>query len=615
MERILVYNPMHDKVPTGAAVIGSAIRFEVQIEKSYALSLKNVYLIIDQDGDGENVKYPMQQASSTSQYARYTITHLFEKKGVFFYYFEIEEENKSYFLEQGDYLNAKSCDNVSNMFLQLITEEQPEAPNFYGGIMYHIFVDRFCCVDPDEKAYKGKILRKDWGGKINSYIGKKQEDILNNEFFGGNFKGIISKLDYLQDLGVTTLYLSPICKAYSNHKYDIGDYLTIAEEYGGEKDFKLLVEKAKEKGMGIIIDAVFNHTGADSLYFNKYGNYDSVGAYQSVDSPYADWYEFKSFPDTYACWWGVKIMPQIRKDSKSFQDFICEKVLPKYQDLGVQGFRFDVVDELSAEFADRIADTLRAKNPETVLIGEVWEDASIKTAYNEQKRYFEDAKLNSVMNYPVKDAIISYCLTGDENTLAYNLRIIKDHYPKQVQNCLMNIIGTHDTMRILTVLSQERNSRDGSYGKLDTKVTKKELEKGIKRLKIASLLQFTVMGVPCIYYGDEVGITGDGDPFNRKCFPWDNINKELLDWYKALGRIRKNKAFVHGDLNVLYNANGAIVYERLTVTDRVLILINNGQYPFEATIDNLMKDMLNGEFVKGDIVIPPQGYVILEKVE
>ena len=613
MERILVYNPMYDKVPTGAAVVNSAIRFEVQIEKSYALSLKNVYLIVDQDGDGVNIKYPMQQASSTSQYARYTITHFFENKGVFFYYFEIEEQNKSYFLEQGEYLNAVSCDKVTNMFLQLITEEQPESPNFYGGTMYHIFVDRFCSVEPNENAYQGKILRKDWGGDVNSYLG--DGEILNNEFFGGNFKGIISKLDYLQELGVTTLYLSPICKANSNHKYDIGDYLTIAEEFGGEEDFKLLVQKAKEKGMGIIIDGVFNHTGSDSLYFNKNGNYDSVGAYQSQQSPYYDWYRFADFPNKYDCWWDVKIMPQIRKDSKSFQDFICEKVLPKYQDLGVQGFRFDVIDELSAEFVDRIANTLRSVNPETVLIGEVWEDASIKTAYNEQKRYFEDAKLNSVMNYPVKDAIINYCLTGDENNLAYNLRIIKDHYPKQVQNCLMNIIGTHDTMRILSVLSLNKNSRDSSYRKLNTEISDEQLQKGIKLLKIASLLQFTVMGVPCIYYGDEVGLTGDGDPFNRRCFPWDNINTEILDWYRALGRIRKNKSFVHGDLNVLYNANGAIVYERLTVTDRVLVLINNGEYPFEATIDNLMKDMLNGDFVKGDIIIPPQGYVILEKVE
>ncbi len=613
MERILVYNPMYDKVPTGAAVIGSAIRFEVQIEKSYALSLKNVNIIIDQDGDGISQKFSMQETTSTTQYARFAYTHVFDKKGIFFYYFEIEEEDKSYFLEQGDYLNAKSCDKVSNMFLQLITEEQPEAEPFYGGIMYHIFVDRFCSVDPDEKAYAGKVLRKDWGGEINSYIGQKE--VLNNEFFGGNFKGIISKLDYLQSLGVTTIYLSPICKANSNHKYDIGDYLTIAEEFGGEEDFRQLVARAREKGIGIIIDGVFNHTGSDSLYFNKNGNYNEVGAYQSQNSPYYNWYHFTNYPEVYDCWWGVKIMPQIRKDSIEFQDFVCEKVLPKYLDLGVQGFRFDVIDELSADFVERIADTVRAEKKDAVLIGEVWEDASIKTAYNEQKRYFEDAKLNSVMNYPVKDAIINYCLSGDENALAYNLRIIKDHYPKQVQNCLMNIIGTHDTMRILSVLGLERNSRDSSYGKQNTTLTDEQLQKGIKRLKIASLLQFTVMGVPCIYYGDEVGLTGDGDPFNRRCFPWDNINTEILDWYRNLGRIRKNKSFVHGDLNVLYNANGAIVYERLTVTDRVLVLINNGQYPFEATIDNLMKDMLTGDFVKGDIVIEPQEFIILEKVE
>ncbi len=612
MERILVYNPMYDNTPQGSVIEGSPVRYELKIEKSYALELKEVNICFS---CGEKAfKLKLKKATSTEQYARYTITYSFAQRGEYKYYFEISEKNGNiYFLEQGNYLNAKSCNNITCPYIQQVTIKQPEAENFYGGIMYHIFVDRFCSENPQEKDYAGKVLRKDWGGEVNSYIG--QREIPNNEFYGGNFKGIISKLDYLKDLGVTTIYLSPICKAASNHKYDTGDYLTIAEEFGGEEDFRLLIEKSAEKNIGIIIDGVFNHTGSNSLYFNQQGTYNEVGACQSQNSPYFYWYNFINYPNTYDCWWGVKILPQIKKDSLPFQNFVCDKVLPKYFNMGIQGMRFDVIDELNASFTTRIGQTIRTIKPDAVLIGEVWEDASTKVAYGEAKKYFEEGKLNSVMNYPVKDGIIDYCLRGDENALTNAIRNIKTHYPKQVQNCLMNIIGTHDTMRILSVLGRGENIRESSYGKKDTILTLEQFNKGVKLLKIASLLQFTVQGVPCIYYGDEAGLCGDGDPFNRKCFPWDNINSEIHSWYKLLGKMRQNPVFKQGDINILYHSNGVVVYERIDEGNRVLVLINNGEFPYEAEIDHLMLDIVSHEYVKGDIILQPQEFIILEKVE
>lgn len=611
MERILVYNPMYDKIPQNSVLQNGTVRFEVRIEKSYAQTLKGINFVLRQDG-AEPVKFEMEKLTSLPQYARYMYMHTFENTGVFWYYFEIVESEKTYFLQQSEDLNAASCDEVSNPFMQLVTVEQPESEGFCGGVMYHIFVDRFCAKDVDESLYKGKVLRKDWGGEVNSYIGQKE--VLNNEFYGGNFEGIISKLDYLKTLGVTTIYLSPICKAFSNHKYDIGDYMEIAEEFGGEEGFKKLIAAAKEKGIGIIIDAVLNHTGSDSRYFNKKGSYDSVGAYQSKNSPYYSWYNFTNYPDKYDCWWSVKILPQIRKESIEFQNFICDEVLPKYLKLGVQGFRFDVIDELKSDFVDRIRETVNKYNDKAVLIGEVWEDASNKIAYGERKKYFENGQLNSVMNYPLKDAIIKYCLDEDENALVYVIRMLKDHYPKQVQSHMMNIIGTHDTMRILSVLSLGCDRRDSSYKKKDTVVPAKLRIEGLRRLKIASLLQFTTVGVPCIYYGDEAGLTGDNDPFNRKCFPWDNINKSIYEWYKDLGRLRQNPAFCGGDVNVLYSGEGVVVYDRVLDNDRVLVLINNSKNPFPARIDNEMKNFETGELFQGDLVMDPYTFLIFEKV-
>lgn len=612
MEKILVYNPMYDKTPQGGALKNAVIRFELKIEKSYASTLDGVYLVIGKQGF-EEYRVAMTEETSTYQYARFVAFMAPEHTGIYWYYFEIvQKDGKKYFLEQGHDLDAVSCDEVNSKFMQLVTRPQSNVDNFCGGIMYHIFVDRFCKDNVNEKAFENKVYRKDWGGEVNSYIGKKE--ILNNEFFGGNFDGIISKLDYLKTLGVSTIYLSPIAEANSNHKYDTSDYLKIANEFGGKEAFKRLVKKAKEKDIGIIIDGVYNHTGADSVYFDKFNRYDSVGAYESKDSPYYDWYNFTKYPTEYDCWWGVKILPSIKKDSKPFQDFVCDQVLPYYFDMCIQGIRFDVVDELSNEFIERISVKARELNQDCVLIGEVWEDASNKFAYGVQKRYFEHNILNSVMNYPIRDAIIDYCLTGNEESFVYNIRLIKDHYPKAVQDALMNILGTHDTRRILSVLGTGDNTRESSYKKPCYKLSEEEKLRAKTKLKIASLIQFTIMGVPCIYYGDEVGLEGDNDPYNRRCFPWDNIDEDLYNWYKTLAEIRKNPVFKKGDFNILYHGEGVLVYERIDITGRVLVLINNGKYPFEAKIDNMMRNMFTGEIVKGDIVLNQGQVLVFERI-
>lgn len=178
----------------------------------------------------------------------------------------------------------------------------------------------------------------------------------NNRFYGGTLLGIIDKLEYIRSLGVDTIYLSPIFDAASNHKYDTADYMSVDSMFGGEKAFKALIKKAHEYGIGIILDGVFNHTGSDSIYFNKYGHYKTLGAYQSKKSKYYSWYDFKNYPDEYTAWWGIDILPRIHPDKPDCRKYFVGKdgVIAKYASMGIDGFRLDVADELSDDFIAEI---------------------------------------------------------------------------------------------------------------------------------------------------------------------------------------------------------------------------------------------------------------------
>ena len=397
------------------------------------------------------------------------------------------------------------------------------------GLMYQIFPDRFARSIEYEPPQQNKkyLLRDDWGG-VPNHLPDKNGQILNNDFFGGNIKGIIEKLGYLSDLGVTVIYLNPIFEAFSNHRYDTADFKAIDPLLGTSEDFRRLCAHAKDRGIRIILDGVFNHTGSDSIYFNKFGRYPSLGAYQSKDSPYFSWFRFTKHPDEYESWWGINTLPHVNETDLGYMDYILndeDSVVKHWLSLGASGFRLDVVDELPDEFLDRFREVVKEYDEDAVIIGEVWEDASNKESYGKKRRYLDGNQLDSVMNYPLQKGVVDFLMDRISGMqLDEIITGLWRNYPETVFHGLMNILGTHDTPRILTQLSYDEEE---------------STEKARQRLFAAIIIWAMMPGIPCIYYGDEIGMKGGKDPFNRGCFVPEKGDRDILAHYKKLIFFRK----------------------------------------------------------------------------
>ena len=451
-----------------------------------------------------------------------------------------------------------------------------KSDNKLGGIIYHIFVDRFNKGGFVE-VKPGTVTDDDWR-TIPEYPLYPGAPLKNNHFWGGTLWGITEKLDYIKSLGVDTIYLSPIFDAASNHKYDTGDYLTVDSMFGGEEAFLDLIAEAREKGIGIILDGVFNHTGSDSLYFNREGKYNSVGAYQSPLSEYFSWYEFQEYPNKYTCWWGIDILPRIHPDRPSCRKFFVGKdgVIDKYARLGIDGFRLDVADELSDDFIAQIKKRLNVHNKHSVLYGEVWEDASNKIAYGVRKTYYLGNELDGVMNYPIRKGIIDFLTTYNTAALEYALTDVIDNAPSRIRNMQMNLLGTHDTERILTVLGGERS--EGRSNEYLSKKKMNDLERGTakRRLRMAYTILATVPGIPAIFYGDEAGLEGYHDPFNRLPYPWGKEDNNLINFYRRIGHIRRtNDIYKEGEFRLLYIDSSTLVFERFDDNNSYITFVNN----------------------------------------
>ena len=357
--------------------------------------------------------------------------------------------------------------------------------------------------------------------------------------------------------------------------------------FGTESDFKELVEKADEMGIKIILDGVFNHTGDDSLYFNKYGNYDSVGAYQSKDSEYRNWYLWND-DGSYKSWWGIDILPCTNKDNEEFLDFICDKVIKKWIEAGIYSWRLDVADELNDKLLDRIRKSAKEANPECLIIGEVWEDASNKIAYGQRRRYLQGKQLDSVMNYLFKNAIIDYVKTGNASIIKNTVEEVLKNYPKQCTDVLMNFLGTHDTRRILTVLGcDEFPKTKEEEAKLE--LSEEQYELAVKRLKPALVLVMFLPGVPCIFYGDEAGTEGGRDPLNRRYFPWRKENTEILDYVRTLGKIRtENEDFKDGEFSLICAEQGVFAFRRRDTA--IVVNISDEDVRFDKAYTNYITE-------------------------
>ena len=529
--------------------------------------------------------------------------------GLYFYYFQFNDGRKAGCGKLRDLEFAGSP-----AFYQILVYETGfRTPSWLkGGIMYQIFPDRFYRSGEVSVAPE-KWLHQSWY-ESPEYRMNAEGKVLNNDFFGGNIRGILEKLDYLQSLHVTVLYLNPIFRSFSNHRYDTGNFMEIDPTFGTEEEFARLVEECRKRGIRIMLDGVFNHTGDDSLYFNKYGRYPGVGAYQSKDSKYYAWYNFIHYPEKYSAWWGIDNLPAVNEECPSYADYITGEngVIRYWLKYPLGGFRLDVADELPDEFIEKIRLAVKAADPEAVVLGEVWEDASNKIAYSKRRKYFWGKELDSVMNYPLKDAIIQFILSGDTSLFRQTVAMLRDNYPKSVLDSLMNILGTHDTARILTALGgvHAYTKDEMSYTKLSESARRTAKE----RVKAATVLLFTVFGVPCIYYGDEIGMEGYSDPFCRFPFDWDHVDADMLAHFRRLAEIRSSlhSVFYDSEYKEIFADAACLVFERRKGKEVAVVVMNRGSDRYEMQYQGKLYDLLHENIAYADhYSILPKTYTIL----
>ena len=565
----------------GSVSVGEEIHLRLVLPRSFCCS--GALFMLRRD-DGSFAEHSMMWAGMCGDDAEIWDIHTkIEKEGLYWYHFDyFSSYGRSSILQTQDGIGDFSGNHLAQKDWQLtVTEKDFTTPDWLkGGIIYQIFPDRFYNSGAKkENVPTDRIMRDDWGNEP-EWSPTPEGKVLNNDFFGGDLKGIEEKLPYLKDLGVSCVYLNPIFESHSNHRYDTADYSKIDPTLGTEKDFKSLCKSAKKQGIRIILDGVFSHTGDDSVYFNKKGRYSTLGAYNSTESPYYKWYKFEKHPDKYQSWWGFETLPEVIEEGEEYRNFINGKggIIEKWLKAGASGFRLDVADELPDIFIDELRARLKETDSQALLMGEVWEDATTKHSYGSRRRYLLGSQFDSVMNYPFANAIIDFCRSGSAEAFMSTIMQIVENYPKECLDVMMNHIGTHDTERAITKIAGEScEYRDRAWQSCHSLGDK--YQKGVELLKCAVALQFTLPGVPSVYYGDEAGMEGYKDPFNRGCYPWGNENKDLLEFYKTMGRIRReNHVFQKGFFSPVSSMLGCVAYRRHDENGDVMVIVNRNEH-------------------------------------
>ncbi|MGN1258780.1 MAG: glycoside hydrolase family 13 protein [Christensenellales bacterium] len=591
MQEFKFFNLTH-KVPSGTAQAKQKVSYTLEVAQN--VYTPKVYFVYFKDGETERFTQEMHFVKMENGYKQFIVQTHFNSAGLYWYYFIAGDKIIQAGKNDGEIVAQKK---LSTPFSEIVTANKPimDTINYTDGIIYHIFVDRFNKLGEVESR-EPLFLNPKWGGSCTDSTDYK---VINSECYGGNLKGITQKLPYLKTLNVKILYLSPIFYANSNHKYNTADFMQIDPMFGSEEDLKELCAKAEKLGIKVILDGVFNHVGSDSLYFDRYSRFGAKGAYNSLSSKYIDWFNFAEWPNTYDCWWGDPTLPCLNESNRAYQNLIVGKngVIEKYMGLGVSGFRLDVVDELGDQFLNKICKKIYDINKSAIIIGEVWEDASKKISYNERRNYLLGKQLNSVTNYPLKDAILEYVKSASTDLLEDTFNNIQDDYPNFVKYNLMNIIGSHDTTRIYSFL----------------KVNSVSTQDAIKRLKVATLIQYVFVGIPTIYYGDET-LLEDLKPNNsRNCFPWGKENINCQNWFISLGKLRKEKAVVMGEIDLFVPENGVVIIKRSYKKEEILLVTNMQDNLFELSTEDGYVDYFTSEKITNKIKVASKGFALLKR--
>lgn len=489
-------------------------------------------------------------------HVHYSVSYTPAQTGVVWYSFDLAASDgatwrygarEGWTTGEGDFAYG----NPPSFQLTVYVPRQTQPDWYKNGIVYQVFPDRFARgADWRERAEKAltahregpaRVLVEDWDTPP-AYKKSEDGDILEWDFYGGTLRGVREKLDYLVDLGVTVIYLNPIFEAASNHRYDTADYLRIDPMLGDEEEFCALAREAAERGISIMLDGVFNHCGQDSRYFNRYGNYPEPGAWQGDESPYRDWFFFNE-DGTYDGWWGNPDLPDVNEKSPEYRELICgqDGVVRKWLRAGARGWRLDVADELSDGFIEDIKAAMVAERPDGALVGEVWEDASNKMAYGKLRQYFEGTELDGTMNYPLRTALLAFVRNQiGAPEMAARLEQLRENYPRDAFFSCLNLLGSHDRERLFTMLGDAPDPDTLSEEERAAfRLDEGHASLAMSRLWLTVLLQMTLPGVPCVYYGDERGMEGFRDPYNRAAFPWDGGRMDCATVFRNAIAVRK----------------------------------------------------------------------------
>ena len=608
------------KKPYGAVPCGTAVSYTVRPLRREGWS--RCVLVTQREFSGQTAELELTCTGQDGDRNRFSgiFSAPAEPELVWYWFRLFREDGSSILLDRSGFHDGETVQSW-----QLTVYEESSTPAWFScGVVYQIFPDRFCRLElPDPAGMVGsRTIHENWSD-LPDWRPDAQGEVRNCDFFGGSLQGILSKLDDLANFGVTVLYLNPVFESASNHRYNTADYRAIDPMLGTEDDFHHLCQEAKRRGIRVILDGVFNHTGSQSRYFNADGFYSDTGAAQSPDSPYYHWYSFHPWPADYDAWWGIRTLPAVREDAPDYRDFIIrgqDSVVRHWLRAGASGWRLDVADELPDDFIGEIRTAMEETAPDSFLLGEVWEDATTKIAYSMRRRYLLGQELHGVMNYPFRTALIAYLLGGDADEFRETLESLRENYPPHAFYSLMNFLSTHDTPRILTVLGAD-HVPGSKEERAVFRLSPARRQLGLKRLRLAALVLFTFPGAPTVYYGDEAGMEGFGDPFCRRPYPWGREDVSLRAHYAELGWLKRNLAVLHTPYIafVVHNGEklGFVRYTDRAADGALLVLCNAAKKETvfdEAFIKNGVYKPLYGvseTLTDGSLVLAAESAVLL----
>lgn len=592
-------DPAH-KRPFGAVLPGTPL----ELTLTALPGIESATLVVETrrlEGNQEILEYselarvPMQR-SADGERERWMAQQSFEDYGVYGYWFELTIGGERYAFQNNRDLVFWTRERGSSgagligflpekpgairRYRQTVYSAQFNVPGWAPDIVYYyIFPDRFRNGDrsndpkPGERRFHDGTVEfhADWNEKpFLAGTGDGSDDRYANDFFGGDLAGIIEQLDYIQDLGANTLYLTPIFAAASNHKYDTADYLKVDPGFGTDADFRTLAEQAARRNMRVILDTSLNHTGIDSVYFDRHGNHPGVGALEGgqlqPESPWFSWYKLDvdNPEQPWTGWSGSRDLPELDKLSAGFIHFAYatpQSLMQHWLNQGAAGWRMDVAPWVPDSFWREWRYSVKSHRSDALAIAETWFDAS---------KYLVGDMFDSTMNYIFRNTVLEYAAGGDARRLYPNIELMREHYPPQAFSALMNLLSTHDQARSLHVLG------DHGDNPAATALAK-------RRMLLAVLWQMTFPGSPAVYYGDEVGVTGGDDPFNRGTYPWPELGGKpdlnLRAEFKRLIGLRNQHAVLrHGSLEApLYLDEHVIVWLRRLDGRAAIVAINNSE--------------------------------------